>query len=431
VIGAFNSVYDALKGFFSRGFWFATFLPVALFAALHLLVAALTLRSITVFGISLNLDKENPLAQLATAGPAIVVILVIVGYALQPLMPRLRGLLDGSLLPAGLHDWLRRERLVEANAMRLRIAAARTDLIKLESLSDNAHEENGKLRTAYRAAELLPGASDGAVIARADQALKALQQAIFRKEAMATAAENTHTAVLAALAVNNPKQDALPPAATADDKTRSARTNAAAEQFEGLLVDMANEALYRYQIIQTRIRVAGALENPRATLIGDARLVVESYARGVYQVDFDFLWPRLLVAMKADKADDPVLEAIETARAQVDFAVLSLVLAASIPAVWLPTLLAHEGPAWLFLVIGAATPLVLSFFYNLAFEGQLALGDVVKTAIDKSRFLVLKMLRLPEPATRSEERALWRQIANAEDDGRTTDLIYLKTPVQR
>jgi hypothetical protein len=431
VIGAFNSVYDALKGFFSRGFWFATFLPVALFAALHLLVAALTLRSITVFGISLNLDKENPLAQLATAGPTIVVILVIVGYALQPLMPRLRGLLDGSLLPAGLHDWLRRERLVEANAMRLRIAAARTDLIKLESLSDNAHEENGKLRTAYRAAELLPGASDGAVIARADQALKALQQAIFRKEAMATAAENAHTAVLAALAVNNPKQDALPPAATADDKTRSARTNAAAEQFEGLLVDMANEALYRYQIIQTRIRVAGALENPRATLIGDARLVVESYARGVYQVDFDFLWPRLLVAMKADKADDPVLEAIETARAQVDFAVLSLILAASIPAVWLPTLLAHEGPAWLFLVIGAATPLVLSFFYNLAFEGQLALGDVVKTAIDKSRFLVLKMLRLPEPATRSEERALWRQIANAEDDGRTTDLIYLKTPVQR
>ena len=110
---------------------------------------------------------------------------------------------------------------------------------------------------------------------------------------------------------------------------------------------------------------------------------------------------------------------------------LGLVLAASIPAVWLPTLLAHEGPAWLFLVIGAATPLVLSFFYNLAFEGQLALGDVVKTAIDKSRFLVLKMLRLPEPATRSEERALWRQIANAEDDGRTTDLIYLKTPVQR
>ena len=82
MIGAFNSVYDALKGFFSRGFWFATFLPVALFAALHLLVAALTLRSITVFGISLNLDKENPLAQLATAGPAIVVILVIVGMLL-------------------------------------------------------------------------------------------------------------------------------------------------------------------------------------------------------------------------------------------------------------------------------------------------------------------------------------------------------------
>jgi hypothetical protein len=40
-----------------------------------------------------------------------------------------------------------------------------------------------------------------------------------------------------------------------------------------------------------------------------------------------------------DEADDPMLEAVEQARSKVDFAVLSLVLAASIPAVWMPSLL--------------------------------------------------------------------------------------------
>src|SRR5262249_15642902 len=112
-----------------------------------------------------------------------------------------------------------------------------------------------------------------------------------------------------------------------------------------------------------------------------------------------------LVAMKGEKADDPMLEAVEQARSKVDFAVLSLVLAASIPAVWMPSLLARGGPAWLFFVIGAATPPDLMFFYELVFESQLAFGEVVKTAIDKSRFLVLKMLRLPEPLSRSEERS--------------------------
>src|SRR5262249_48669580 len=148
-------------------------------------------------------------------------------------------------------------------------------------------------------------------------------------------------------------------------------------RLEELLAAAAREALYQYQIVQTRVRVAGALQHPRATLVGDAVFVVERYARDVYQADFDFLWPRLLVMMKAGKADDPMLDAVEAARSKVDFAVLSLFLAVSIPAVWLPTLLVRGGPAWLFLLIGAATPPVLAFFYELVFEGQLAFGEVV------------------------------------------------------
>ena len=169
-----------------------------------------------------------------------------------------------------------------------------------------------------------------------------------------------------------------------------------------------------------------ALRSPRATSIGDARLAVERYANDVYKVDFEFLWPRMLAAMKAENKDDTMLEAIETARTKVDFAVLSLVLMTTVPMAWLPAILFHGEPAWLFFVIGVATPLVLQFFYELVYEGQLALGDVVKTAIDRSRFLVLRMLHQPEPLSRSEERALWARIAAAEGDGRTADLVYVR-----
>jgi hypothetical protein len=152
----------------------------------------------------------------------------------------------------------------------------------------------------------------------------------------------------------------------------------------------------------------------------------------VYGVSFDFLWPRLLVAIRAEKADDPMLSAIEAARSQLDFAVLSVFLAASIPALWLPVILCRGGSALVFLVIGAATPPVLAFFFRLVFEAQLAFGEIVKTAIDRSRFLVLKMLRQPEPLSRGEERHLWVRIARAEEDGRMADLIYLPaTPASK
>jgi hypothetical protein len=62
----------------------------------------------------------------------------------------------------------------------------------------------------------------------------------------------------------------------------------------------------------------------------------------------------------------------------------------------------------------------------LAFEGQLAFADVIKTAIDQHRFLVLKTLRQPEPQSRADERRLWQQIKEAEADYRTTNLLYAK-----
>ena len=432
MIAAFNSVYTALQGFFSRSFWFATFLPVALFAVLHAAVASVALPSgrdpVKLFGIPLSIDAGGSSAQLVTAAPFIIVALVIIGYALTPLMPLFRGLLDGSLLPSGIHDWLRNARQAEATRKLGIINAARDDLGQLLRMHQAIYSEKGDVRVAYAKAIDLKGALDEPLIAKAEEKLTALRAATVANGPMSTAAADAQQAVLAVLEVNNPDANKLKEKRGVNlsdaDRKLVTRTNDVGDQLEELLGAAYDSSVYRFQFAKSRCRISAALAQPRATAIGDARFVVERYAWDVYQVDFDFLWPRLLVAMKAEKAEEPTLMAIDNARCQVDFAVLSLALALTIPLVWLPVLLLRGQSPWLFLAIGAATPLLLGFFYRLTFEAQLAFGELVKTSIDKSRFLVLKMLRQPEPLTRSDERALWVRVAGAETDGRLVNLIY-------
>jgi hypothetical protein len=97
----------------------------------------------------------------------------------------------------------------------------------------------------------------------------------------------------------------------------------------------------------------------------------------------------------------------------------------------MPYMLLRGGPGWLFLVIGGTAPVLLHFFYRLAFEAQLALADVIKTTIDRHRFLVLQMLRQPIPGSRDEERRLWARIENAEQNSALAYLPYSATPLAR
>lgn len=131
---------------------------------------------------------------------------------------------------------------------------------------------------------------------------------------------------------------------------RSTKTNALSDELEDLLRQARREAGYRLENFRTRNRLASAIDSPRA---------------------------------------------------KVDFAVLCLVLATSVPLVWMPILLQRSASPGLFLGIGVATSMVLVFFCHLVFEGTLAFGEMVKTTIDQSRFLVLKMPRQAEPHSRS------------------------------
>jgi hypothetical protein len=190
--------------------------------------------------------------------------------------------------------------------------------------------------------------------------------------------------------------------------------------------------VYEVDIARARIRNEKALDVPRATLLGDARQLAELYTVGMYNVRFNDLWPRLLIAVQAEVKDDPGMAAVSAAQARVNFAVLSMLLTVSVPVVWLPLAALHAGRGWLILVIGGGAPLLLTLFYHVAVEGQMALSDLVKTMVDRHRLLVLKMFRQPTPVSLAEERLIWGRLHQAAEEARTayedalpTDITYV------
>jgi hypothetical protein len=329
VLGAFNTVYTALKGFFSRGFWFSTFLPVALFSAFHCLIALAKYGSLSLFGMNLSLSSA-PTGDFSQAAPLIVVALVVTSFALAPFVDYLRGLLDGSLLPKALHDWLRKRRHTIARGKEEELKALFDDLGAVSDVNDRYSADEGPIRTTHvdAVARAPKTATNEDVVTAARDALAALDKGVAGAKPLAPLATAAEAAVVAALQQNAPDiDDATRPEETMCSKA----TDEAASDLGGKLRNAVLVAKYRYQIVKDRYRVVNAIEFPWATALGDARFIAESYPRNTYNVEFDYLWPRLQMALKAAKNDDSRLEAIENARANIEFAVLSFFLAVTIP----------------------------------------------------------------------------------------------------
>jgi hypothetical protein len=160
------------------------------------------------------------------------------------------------------------------------------------------------------------------------------------------------------------------------------------------------------------------------TRVGDARLLAERYSEDTYRVDFNYLWPRIQLLLP--KADEGFFQRLQDAQSQVEFSVLALVLALTVPFVWLPVLLFISTTPWLFLVIGLLSPFALLFFYELVVQSQSVFGEVVRVAIDKYRLSVLtEVMRQPMPATLAAERALWARLRQASEPGNEADLSYM------
>jgi hypothetical protein len=414
MISAFNQIYKAFQGFLSQNFWYTIFTPLAIFSALHAAI-------LTQFGWHPDLqDLLDDNGKAAKFLIVVIFLLAVLGFVLQGFLPLLRGFLDGSLLPKYLHDELRKDRLPAVSSTRKAIDDALQRLGQMVSWRDDSRRPDGQLSAARNEGDAVGKAANEPAVLAAEEGVRTVDKMLSTgRDVKCEVIEAARSHLISALRVNSSK--VMPPALDADLSRRLRQVD---NHFRDLLLVVQNEAKYEYQIQLSRLRVARALDVPRATLLGDARYAVESYAKDVYNVDFSFLWPRLVIMLRSESKDDAFLAAVDAVSSRLDFATLCLLLVLTLPLVWLPAVVVASGPIWLIPVLGATTPLALAMFYKMLVEGQLAFGDAINTVIDRHRFIVLKMLRQAPPTTRAKERELWRRIREAEEDGRAADLEY-------
>jgi hypothetical protein len=404
-----SDVIGIFKGFFSRAFWFGNFLPVAVFSFLHLVIAWLVIPGI-------------PLGTWAQAEPKSLTYfsvtfaaLVVLAYAITPIIPLVRGLLDGSLLPEWLHDALRREHLVAARAIRRRVSAA----YELFSECGLLRETQVRLMwEARKTGNALGAVNNSAAIVQAGEVLAKLQRQFDAGDLLSV--EDLGNA--AALMVTALKSNATDLPGDPNAKRLDRLQNDLVDLLQDAEVDADNRA-QALDTLYSRV----AYDNPQATSMADIRFLVEQYSLQAYNAPFDYIWPRLQLVLptKADQSDEnSFAEKLGSARAQIDFAILSLALSVTIPLVWLPYLAWVAIDPVLFVVIGAAAPLLIMFFYHIAVESQIVFGEALNAAIDNYRFILLGgNLRQPLPATLTDERDVWDRLQRI-DRQRSVELIY-------
>ena len=409
----FSAIFDTFRGFFSRAFWFGNFLPVAVVASVHAVLAA------TEFPDRVNLRHWIDAGISEKAGPFTVVFAaaVILAYMLGPMIPLFRGLLDGTLLPGWLHTWLRNARGNDWRNARREYDAA---MKRFSDLKDFDRVQTSALHDARAEGGKLNAITDAPAIDAASASVTKLNEMISRGDMLTLSdLKGAVDALSAALGANS---TTLPTTASDDERIKADKVERANAELFSILTQSKDEASHDFVAAANRNAMLDR-HDWQATRVGDARVKSERYCFDAYRVDFNYLWPRLQLAMNS--GDKTSLERLTDAESQIDFAAFTLILFWTIPAVWLPLLLVSGShPPWIFAAVGFITLPVASFLYELVVRSYVAFGAIVETVIDRYRLDLLTILHQPLPLTLSTERDLWDQMSKAGEPGNAVDLTY-------
>lgn len=401
----FGTIVDKIQALLSRSFLLGNFFPVLICAMVNLVIAW--------FGIDRFAEYVKPLWRDDTVHSAAVLVVALVAIAigafiLAPLIPLFRLILEGEVgLPVRLKGWLVRyhtERSVYLDNQLRRVAGSRNELNRVRQ---SAKETWDAARTDK--CVLRPG-NDTTLLEKATQTYDKLRDEFATRLTKSEPGDRfpdvaTVKEAVGALAC------ALRHHVMFHDESGFNEESERVDRLQGNLMQLLDrinnvgEALF--QEAGDQYRAYGVEGVVRPTLLGNARAAIERYSLNAYNVNFEFLWPRLGMVL----SKDPEIAAlVETATAQVNFSVLMTVLSFVTTGVWI-IVLPHFGTSLVaFIAVAVLGPPIVAFFYQLVGASQQAFGAVAATAIDGLRFELMQALHLPLPASIVRERKAWAKL---------------------
>jgi hypothetical protein len=398
----FGTVLDKLQtafsSLFSTSFLLGNFFPVLIIAIINFALAWIGLDGFATWAFA-----WNPVTGAAAVASAEFVLLVLLAVLAGPLVPVLRSLLDGAMLPPAL-----RRRGDEAwRGIRTTLQQA-ADAARDEYVYFNQQRADSiaPLQQARAQGNQNPANTDEVRVDTADARIAAVTNQMHGGLLPQHATLEQAIAALQGALEHNPTTVPAgdPHAALADrlDKLHRRMID---------LLSLAKDTAYRNaELANYKVRSSFAPNEIWPTRVGNARAAIERYPKIAYNISYDFLWPRLrMILLKQAELSS----AVDTAKAKLEFGVLMTWLTALTVAVWLP-LLAFAGHSFaLYFVVGILGPAAVVIFYLLVDETQKAFGEVMVMTVDALHFDLLTALHQRIPNTLAAERATWMELQQA------------------
>lgn len=401
--GAFGQIVGTIDSWLGRSFLLARFFPWLLFALANLGVAALEFPGVRVWALAAF--RAESLTERALDAALLLSAVAVVAYTLSPATQAVTRLLEGEGLPR----WIVEPLLLFQSRERERLFERGEVFFQRRTALRAAMSVEGRLGRARAGGVALAAITDVAAIDAASAAVERLQaRRYLHRHIDAGDLGRTVELVAVALARNCAELVMLQPPASAEDYEQAARLHRLSKLLLDVIAPYAKHVAEGQEgrALDARQNLYGIAELA-PTRLGNDVAALRSYCSTRYGFDFDFLWPRLQLALR----DQKLADALRTSQIQVDFSILCLTLSTLFVVGWFVVLaLWGQSLATLLVVAGVGPPLIGVWLW-MVHESYAAYAEVARSTVDLARFDLLSALRRDLPATLDEERVTWDAVA--------------------
>jgi hypothetical protein len=414
-----SSIIDKMGALLSRSFILANFFPFLIFAVVNIGTAWIALPETRE---AIEKLWKMPAAEQAVAYAAAFIAMAIVAYVVSPLTVVVHRTLEGELfVPRCLRRIMEREQRAEANRLRDAVEDA-NDLDN--KISDAVSAMQKKLTDARRKSNDLntfDANAQNQIETAETNADTAIERARSRGSTHGETIAALEAAVTATVTALEHNRSRVPDGAPDHEKQLAAKLRGAQGKLTPLLRQAGDDARQVLVQAQNARRGRFALKVIRPTRIANVRAAAESYSADAYGIEFDYLWPRLRLALQKNEKTS---YALDTAKAQVDFSVLMVLLCFLFTAAWVVILTFVGHSPLTLIVIGIAGQWAILLFFRVVEESVKQLGELVGAMVDLNRFDLLRQLDIDLPGTLTAERALWRRLQGSSSALGVVDIAY-------